>query len=382
MRIAFIGQRGIPAKYGGVEKYVEEVVKRLVKAGNEVIVYTRPNYTSPKLKEYEGVKLVSLPCLDTKHLEAISHTFLACLHVIFQKVDAVHFHSIGPSSLIWLVKLFKPRTPIVFSFHSQDYFHQKWGWAAKLYLKTGELVGCRFSDSIITGSFMLPEYVLRKYGKPSVYIPNGAVVYEPLAASLIKEKYGLEKDGYILAVSRLIRHKRLHDLIEAYKNLKTAKKLVIVGEGVHTDKYEQSLKEMSEGNPNIIFTGNQSGRVLAELYSNACLFVQPSESEGLSIALLEAMSYALPVLVSDIPENIEVVRDLGESFVKNDVGDLGRKLAQMLHDEAKMKESGIRLRKRVEEEYDWDRIAMRIEDIYHKAADAKCHRMVRDEALL
>lgn len=371
MKIAFIGQKGIPAKSGGVEAHVEEVAKRLCLAGHEVFVYTRPNYTPKKLKEWKGIKLVSLPSLTTKHLEAISHTFLACLHVVFKKVDVVHFHSIGPSSLIWLVKIFKPRTPVVFTFHTQCYYHQKWGKVAKSFLQSGERFACQSADSTITVSQSLTKYVFEKYQKKAVYIPNGAVVSKVLPADLITKEFGLEKGNYILAVSRLVRHKGIQYLIKAYQQMQTSKKLVIVGDGAYTDEYVRELKALAEGNPNIIFTGNQTGAILQELFSNAFLFVQPSESEGLSIALLEAMSYSLPVLASDIPENLEVLGDLGEKFIKNDVADLRAKLELMLENEANLQKTGKMLQKRVKDEYDWDKIVRQIESVYFEAIHRK-----------
>jgi len=362
MKIALIGQKGIPVTHGGgVEKHVENLAVRLVELGHEVIVYTRHSYTDKSLKEYKGVKLVGLPSVPTKNLDAISHTFLAAIDVIFRKVDVVHFHSIGPSSLIWLVKLFKPRTPVVSTFHSQCYHNQKWGFFAKNYLRFGEYMCSQKADTVITVSKSLLSHVMKKYPTAHArYIPNGVNIPEILPAQEIKDKWGLEPGSYILNVSRLVANKGIEYLIDAYKQLKTDKKLVIVGDGV----MEEDLKRFAGNHPNIIFTGNQNGQTLGELFSNAQIFVQPSESEGLSIALLEAMSYRNPCLVSNIPANCEVVGDSGFSFKNMDVSDLKAKLEELLASPDKLKANQETMYNKVVQEYDWSKIVNDIVAVY------------------
>jgi glycosyltransferase involved in cell wall biosynthesis len=366
MKIAIIGQKGIPAKMGGVEKHVEDLSMRLVQLGHEVLVYTRPGYTDPKLKEYKGVQLISLPSIATKHLDAITHTFRACLDVAKRNVDIIHFHSIGPSSLIWLVKLLKPNTPIVATFHTKCYEHQKWGLLAKLYLHFGEFMACRAADKTITVSRTLRNYAISRHGSQAIYAPNGVLPMENREINKIKY-FGLEKDGYILAVSRLIRHKGLQYLIKAYNELKTDKKLVIVGEGAYTNEFVKELKDLAGSNRNIIFAGQQSGRELEEFFSNAYLFVQPSESEGLSIALLEAMAYGRATLVSDIAENLEVVGPLGFTFRNKNYKDLAARLKTILRNPEIVAKMGEKEKARVACEYDWQMIVDKIIKIYNNA---------------
>lgn len=178
MKIYFIGQKGIPAKFGGIERHVEDLSVRLADSGHEVYVYTRPNYTSPELLEYKGVKLISLPNVRTKHLDAITHTAKACVDAAKREVDIIHFHSIGPSSLIWLVKLLKPKVPIVATFHTKCYLHKKWGILARGYLKFGETMACKFADRTIAVSKSLKKYADNKYKISAVYIPNGVELCE------------------------------------------------------------------------------------------------------------------------------------------------------------------------------------------------------------
>ncbi|MDD4902456.1 MAG: glycosyltransferase family 4 protein [Patescibacteria group bacterium] len=367
MKIAIIGQKGIPSISGGVEKHVEDLSIRLVKAGHEVFVYTRPNYTDKNLQEYQGVKLISLPSVATKHLDAITHTFRACLDVAKRDVDVIHFHSIGPSSLIWLVKMLKPGVPVVATFHSQCYKHQKWGIFAKAYLKFGEFIACRLADRTITVSKNLKEYTIKKYGRVPEYIPNGVEAGKKTAAHDIKY-FGLKKDNYILALGRIIKHKGLQYLIKAFKNVKTDKKLVIVGGSAHTDKFVKELKDLARGDKRIIFTGPQHGPIVPELFANAYLFVQPSESEGLSIALLEAMAHGTATLVSDIPENREAISYTGYTFKSKNVADLMGKLNGLLRNPEIVREMGEMQRKRAASEYNWEKVSDKVQNVYRSVA--------------
>ena len=284
MKIAFIGQKGIPAKSGGVERHVEELSVKLAEKGHEVFVYARNNYTEKNINEYKKVKLVHLSSVSTKHLDAIIHTFLATIHAIFQKYDVIHYHSIGPSSLCFLIKIFKRKTTLIATYHCQDYFHKKWGFIAKAYLKFGEFVISKVPDKTIVVTNIIKSFVKNKYNCDAVVIPNGMNVKKINQFGKVKERWNLGKDEYILTVGRLIKHKGVHYLIEAYKklednNLTQGKKLVVVGDGFYTDDYVEKLKQLAGGRENIIFTGDQQGEVLKELFSNAYLFVQSSESE-------------------------------------------------------------------------------------------------------
>ncbi len=371
MKIAFIGQKGIPSKSGGVEKHVEDLSVRLAGLGHEVLVYTRPNYSDPSMVKYKGVKLISLPSIATKHLDAITHTFRACLDVAKRDVDVIHFHSIGPSSMLWLVKLLKPGVPVVVTFHCQDYYHQKWGILARAYLKFGEIIACKLADRTITVSKTLKDYAARNYKTAADYIPNGVEIPSNESSERGIKYFGLKKDAYILAVSRLVKHKGLQYLIEAFKQIKTDKKLVIVGGGAYTDKFVHQLKEMAKVDKRIIFTGPQSGPIVGELFANSYLFVQPSESEGLSIALLEAMSHGKTTVVSDIPENKEAIGYTGFTFRSKCPADLMGKLNCLLRNPKIVSEMGQLEKKRVKEEYNWGSIVDKIVKLYDNALSVK-----------
>jgi len=371
MKIYFIGQKGIPAIYGGVERHVEELSTRLAKEGHEVFVYARNHYTPANLPEYKGVKLIHLPSLKTKHLDAITHTLLASLDVLRRDADIIHYHAIGPSSLLWIPKLFKREAKVISTFHSDDRKHKKWGYIARKFLGLGAYISVRWPHKTIAVSKHQSNVHGQEFNGQLEYIPNGVPVMELASPQLITEKWGLTGNDYILAVSRLIKHKGLHYLIRAYSILKDVnKKLVIVGDANYTDEYVKYLKNLAAGNKNIIFTGNQTGQTLAELYSNAYLFVQPSEAEGLSIALLEAMSYGKAVLCSDIEPNKEAVNGNALTFRSRSISDLSQKLRFLLNHPEVINEMGLKLQARTKIEYNWDNIAKRTIALY-ESLDSK-----------
>jgi len=376
MRIAFIGQKGIPAKFGGVEKHVEELSIEMAKLGHEVFVYVRNNYTPKELTEYKGVKLIHLPSIGTKNLDAISHTFLASVHALFVNYDVIHYQAIGPSILNWIIKIFKRKTVLIATFHCQDYYHKKWGIIAKLALRIGEWMACKVPNKTIVVSECLDAYTREKYAIEPEVIHNGTRINDVFKWEALK-KWDLKRNRYIVFVGRLIRHKGAHNLIEAFKELeKEGKiplnfKLVIAGDGFHTDDYVSELKDSARNNGNIIFTGNLEGDDLRSVFAGAYLFVQPSEAEGLSIALLEAMSYQVPILSSDIRENADVIKDMGYVFKTNDVADLRDKLEKMLDLKKDFSEKTIRAKKEVQEKYNWEKIAQKTISLYEKEMCAK-----------
>ncbi|MFZ2187870.1 MAG: glycosyltransferase family 4 protein [Candidatus Moraniibacteriota bacterium] len=373
MRIAFIGQKGIPSLSGGVEKHVEKLATRLAASGQEVFVYVRSHYTDPSLTEYAGVKLIHIPSIRTKHLEAISHALFATAHMLFQNYDVVHYHSIGPSVFTILPRIFRPGIRVVATFHTRDYFHKKWGWFARLCLRIAEYLTCVVPEKTIVISETLLAYAKKTYKKNFSFIPNGAEVeYEPDAALL--NQWGIRPKRYILSVSRLVEHKGIHYLIKAFRELERQNKvpnnfkLVIVGTHAYTQEYEKYLRVLSEGARNIVFTGELHGKDLAVFFSHASLFVQPSEEEGLSLALLEAMAYGLLPIVSDIPANMEAIRNgSGISFTVKDVESLKKELAYYINRPEEAAVIGAIAKERAEQEYSWDAIAQKTLEVYEDA---------------
>ncbi len=369
-------------KFGGVEKHVERLAVGLAKRGHQVFVYTRPWYTPRSLKVYQGVKLISLKSIKTKNFDAITHTLRACFHALKKDYDIIHFHGVGPSLLAWIPRLFKPSARIIITFHCIDRRHQKWGRFARFILYLGEITAVKFAHETITVSKTLQMYCSEKYNANTTYIPNGIDLPKKIVANQIKKKYGLKKDGYILFLSRLVKHKGAQYLIDAYNQLKTdlpssslaglrqaGKKLVIAGGSAFTDDYIKEIKEQAKGNPNIIFTGNVTGgsTLWKELYSNAYLMVHPSESEGLPIVVLEGMSFGLGVLVSDIPENMEAINGgFGFSFYNKNIQDLKDKLQYLFDCPELVKKVGADARAHVEKNYNWKDIVVSVEQVYEE----------------
>ncbi len=377
MKIAYIGQKGIPAHIGGVERYVDEVAVRMAKKGHEVFVYVRDHYTPKNLKNYKGVKLVHLPTIKTKHLDAITHTFLSTIHALFQNYDAIHYHSLGPSTLSFIPKIFCRKTAVISTYQSQDYGHHKWGFFARTYLRLGEMITLKVPDKTISVTDYLRNYGLKQYGEDSIVIPNGVTLFKKASSLNVFKKWSLKKKMYVLAVSRLVAHKEIHTLFQAFINLKALGKidkefkLVVAGGGSYTDSYVRELKTMIRGRRDIVLAGVQKGEKLASLYKNAAFFVQPSRAEGLSLALLEAMGMGLAPLVSDIPENLSAIYGNGYVFRMGDIFDLMSKLEYSISHQTEMRVMGEKARQMAKEAYNWDKIVDDIESVYDEAVIEK-----------
>ena len=374
MKIAMIGQKGIPASYGGVERHTEELAVRLAEKEHRVFVYARNYYVSKEISEFKKIEIIKIPTIQSKNLDAICHSFLSSLDILRRDIDIIHYQGIGPSSLLLIPKILKRKTKIVVTFHTRDYLNPKWGWFAKFYLKLSERIMIRFADQIIVVSKNLKDYCQTKYQKKVCYIPNG--ISQPVENSSEKttDNFHLEKDNYILTVSRLVEQKGIHFLIEAYnsicqkKLLEKIPPLVIVGGAVYTNNYFKELKKTAGDNPKIIFLGFQQGKKLQELFSDCLFFVNPSVLEGLSIALLEAMSYGKCVLISDIPENLEAVNNeaekYGTAFENKNAADLAKKIEFLLNNPELIKEKGKQARDYVLKKYNWDKITSETIEVY------------------
>ncbi len=361
MKIAFIGQKGITNVTGGVERRVSEVSTRMAKKGHDVFVYTRNNHhdNNEKMKTYKGVNLIYLPTLSFKNLEAIIHTFIASVHAIFQDYDVIHYQAPGPSSLSWMIKIFRPGVVLVATFNSQDRKHEKWGFLAKAYLKFGERIISTVPDKTIVVSDILKKAVKVEYGKDAVLIHNGAYVVKSEKTDFI-EQFGLKKGKYFLTISRLIKHKGIHYLINAFKAAKADGdipadfKLVVVGDGAYTDDYVSQIKAMSLDRDDILLMGSQSDKELhAQLFTHAYCYVQPSEAEGLSNSLLEALGHGLGVIVSDIPENKLPVGENGLIFKNTDVDELRQKMIFAINNPEELGRIGNRAKENTDKNYNW-----------------------------
>lgn len=311
MKIVFIGQKGIPVTFGGVEYHVDRLSRGLAEQGHDVLVYVRSWYTDKKKKRYRGVKLVHIPTIKTKHLDASIHSFLCSIHAVFSGADIIHYHCIGPSFFSFIPRIFGKK--IVATIHRQDWATEKWGKLARIFLKTGEYLSSKVPHETIVVSKDLQKYIRNKYQADSIHISHGIELPKIVPVKMIKKKYNLIGKDYILFMGRLAPEKRVDWVIKSYQNLKkplhsqNAIKLVIAGGSSATDDYVRKLKEISQDNPDIVYTGYVTGVEKAELLSNALIFIMPSHLEGYPIALLEAKCYGNCCLVSDIPPHREAI---------------------------------------------------------------------------
>jgi glycosyltransferase involved in cell wall biosynthesis len=359
MKIVMFGVKGMPCP-AGAEKVAEYLAIRLVKQGHEVTVFVRPHYTPLEVTEYQGVRLVHLPSIPTKNLDAITHSFAATLATLRRRPDIAHIHGIGNS--IFAPILRAAGIKVVVQSHGLDWQRAKWSKFAQAYLKLADYCAVCLPDATTVVSHKLKEYYESRYKRRVYYIPNGInpVCNEPPDEIL---KLGLKGNDYILFAARLVPEKGCHYLIDAYQRLEgCSKKLVIAGDTVFDDPYGQKLKIFAS--QDIIFTGFASGKLFQELLSNAYIFVLPSEIEGLSTGLLEAMGYSNCVLVSDIQENLEVIGDGGMSFRTKDVSDLQMKLETLMTHPNLVNTYREKARTSILERYDWDKIVDQYIELY------------------
>lgn len=364
MRIAMIGQKGLPAAHGGVEHHVQQLGSRLAARGHDVCVYTRPSYSDPSLDEFMGMRLKSVPSIPTKHLDAITHSLLCSLDTRSQPFDIVHYHAIGPCLTAPLAR--KQGRKIVATIHGQDWRRAKWNALATLALRSAEEMALRVPDATIAVSKSLSR-MYEDQGAASIhYIPNGVSVPDDNDEEHVRS-LGVTPGEYVVYVGRLVPEKGCHYLIEAWRRLDTHRKLVIVGDSSFTDGY---VKTLDTSDDRVVFTGYLYGTELVSVFRNAGLFVLPSDLEGLPIVLLESLAFGTPVLASDIPPNVEIMGDEGEYFSASDVTSLTGRLEELLPKLGELKIAAMSTRQGVLDEYNWDRVAEMTERLYEQVLDS------------
>lgn len=372
MKIAMLGHKAVPSTRGGIETVLTNLCPLLVKYGDEVVCYNRTSDKPEKEFEkeilnntYKGVTLKKARTLKARGLSAMLASFTAAISVSFSDCDIVHFHAEGPCAAMFFPKLFGKKC--VATVHGLDWQREKWGngFASK-YIMFGEKSLVKYADEVIVLSESAKEYFKNTYGRNTVLIPNGISKPALLGDDIIKERFGLNKNSYICMVSRLTEEKGAHYLIEAYKRIKTDKKLVICGAASDTDAYVSTLRRLAGGNENIIFTGFISGDTLAQIYSNAYLVCQPSNIEGMSLSLLEALSYSNAVICSDIPENTAVCGDSAATFKKGDVCDLADKLSFFINNPSETEKLKAGSAEYVLSRFSWKKTAEQTQKLYEK----------------
>ena len=361
LRIAFIGGRGVISRYSGIETCYEETGSRLAERGHEVTVYCR-NYFTPQQSHYRNMRLVRLPTLRTKHLETLLHTLLSTIHACRQKYDVVHYHTLGPAVFSYIPRLFGART--VVTVQGLDWRRKKWGRIASAALRLGEWAAATLPDRTVVVSRALRNYFRHTYALETELIPNGTAL-TPRTSGPHLDKWGLRDNDYVLFMGRFSPEKNCDLLIRAFLRTTTTAKLVLAGGSSYSDSYIQELRR--NASDRVVFLNWVAGDAWQELLTNAALFVLPSDLEGLSLALLDAMGAGVCVLTSDVPENRELVDDVGFVFPRGDEAELARMLQLLLSDPDMRKRAGAAGRRRVQESYLWPQIARDLERVYMDA---------------
>lgn len=359
IKIAALGFRGFPNVQGGIERHCENVYPRLVKLGCEVIAFCRSPYTQKKPFMFKGVRMIPVWMPKNKLIEAIFHTGICTILATKYKPDIIHFHAIGPSIFVVLAKMLGLK--VVSTHHGFDYEREKWGRFAKLILKVGEKQLCK-SDHCIAVSDHIRERLVNQFPCKVTTIPNGVMCTEILPFGEFCTKWNLQKDKYFIFVGRLVPEKCIEDLLNAFKMMDSDWKLVIAGQADHEGSYSTKLEEQIVSIKNVVRTGFVHGRELQELYSNAGCFVLPSSHEGLPIVLLEALSFGLPIIVSDIAPNRNIEQQFARFYPVHDINALTQLMQKQCIGQHETDKNIAR--EYVSANYNWEHIAVQIHNIF------------------
>ncbi|MEM8933160.1 MAG: glycosyltransferase family 4 protein [Acidobacteriota bacterium] len=365
LRIAFLGARGVKGTYSGIETYYEEVGSRLVERGHEVTAYCR-TYFTPPMDTYRGLRIRRLPCIRGKHIETMSHSLLGTLDCLFRRFDVVQYHAIGSAPLAFVPRLFGKKT--VVSVRGLDWQRAKWGLVARSYLQFGEWASARLPTATCVVSSGLQEHYEQAHGRRPHCIPNAVVPPVRVEPGPLLSEHGLRGNDFFLFAGRLSPEKGVHTLLEALRPLLDGRergvKLVIAGGTSFTEGYIEQLRELAWDD--VLFIGRVERDGMHELLSNSRAYVLPSVMEGLSVGLLEALSYGLCIVTTAIPENLEVVDDVALTFPVADVEALRAQLARVLDEPDTVAERRAATAARAEAWPDWDGVAERTETLYRE----------------
>ncbi|MGI8734595.1 MAG: glycosyltransferase [Pyrinomonadaceae bacterium] len=359
MRIAILGTRGIPASYGGFETFAEHLSTRLVARGHEVTVYCRAHYVSPRQLEYHGVRLQVLPTIRHKYFDTVVHAFLSALHAAPSRYDAALICNAANAPFASILRL--TGTPVAINVDGLEHKRKKWNWLGRSYYLVAERLSTILPNVTITDAQVIQDYYLARYGAPSTMIAYGAEVERKLDREVVR-RWRVEPNRYVLYVSRLEPENNARLVIEAFKRVRTAYRLLVVGDAPYAHEYISDLKERARGDRRIIFTGFVFGQDYRALQQNAYCYVHATEVGGTHPALLEAMGYGNCVLTLATPENIEAVGEAGIPYA--DELDLTQKLQRVLRDGSLVQSYRNRAQLRVQQKYDWEQVVNQYEELF------------------
>ncbi|MEA2016762.1 MAG: glycosyltransferase [Actinomycetota bacterium] len=368
LKIAILGTRGIPANYGGYETFAEELSVRLVRKGLYVTVYGRSGYIDKKYNNgyYKGVHIRVMPSIKSKYFDTVSHAFLSILNVAVKKYDIILICNAANSIFSLIPRVFCKK--VVVNVDGIERLRKKWNIMGRLWYLFGEIFSCLFPDAVVTDARVIQDYYLKRYRKKSYFIPYGANINKTGNAGLLK-KYNLDRNDYFLYVSRLEPENNAHVVIKAFEKVKTDKKLIIVGDAPYSGEYIKKLKETKD--KRIIFTGFVFGEGYKELLGNAYCYIHATEVGGTHPALIEAMGYGNCVIVNSTPENIEVIKDCGIIYEKNNAGDLERKINYVIGNPDIAEKYGLKAVERIKKYYSWEYVTEEYEKLFSSLMKGK-----------
>lgn len=364
MRIAILGTRGIPASYGGFETFAEHLSTRLVERGHEVTVYCRAHYVSPRQLEYHGVRLKVLPTIRHKYFDTVVHTFLSAIHAVAGRYDAALICNCANAPFSPILRL--TGTPVAINVDGLEHRRKKWGSLGRRYYHLAEYLSTLLPNEMVTDAQVIQDYYLTRHNTPSTMIAYGSEVERRPNREIVR-KWRVEPNRYVLYVSRLEPENNAHLVIEAFKKVRTAYRLLIVGDAPYAEQYINSLKANARGDKRIIFTGFVFGQDYRALQQNAYSYIHATEVGGTHPALLEAMGYGNCVLTLATPENLEVVGDAGVPYV--DEFDLAEKLQRVLRDGSLVQAYRNRAQQRVQKFYDWETVVDQYEELFARMSN-------------
>ena len=360
LKIAFIGGRGVAGTYSGIETYYEEVGAHLVQRGHQVVAYCRNYFTAPT-PTYRGITVRRLPSLRTKHLDTLVHTFLSTVDALPRGFDVIHYHALGPTLFAILPRFFGRTT--IGSVHGLDWQRAKWGRVARTVLRACEWTSSRCPSATVVVSRTLQQHYTASHGRVPHCIPNGVTPIVPRPPQRIKQ-YGLTRDEFLLFAGRLSPEKGVHTLLDALRSLPRRMPLVLAGGDSYSGDYIDALRAAAW--EQVRFLGNVDRETLEELYSNCCAFVLPSAMEGLSVALLEALSAGACIVTTNIPENLEVIGDAGLTFSPGDADALREHLRALVDDPERRRAYRQRAQAHARTLARWDDVARATEQFYYQ----------------
>jgi len=364
MRICFLGNRGVPAQFGGSDTVFEQLGGRLVKNGHEVVVYCRKQFNTSDEKYYKGMERVVLPSINIRSLDTLAHSIISTIHVLINnKVDILNYHGLGNSLVLPLLILSRKKSVVLID--GPDWKRPKWNLLAKAALRMSVYFAIIFADEIITDNVPMNDWLKLKYGRNTPLIFYGADFEKiPPGNSLLK--WGLKGDDYILFVGMMVSDKGPDLILEAYSKIKSDKKLVLIGDVHYRKEYFKYLKKKYENNPNIIFAGFQYGNAYKEFMSNAYIYVHPFRSDGTSPSLIQAMAFGKCILANDTTETKAALNDAGLTFIKDSAQSMAEKLQYLLETPKIVdayQEKSLKIAKCI---YNWDSIVIQYENVFEK----------------